>query len=92
MKYIIGAEAVLTPEQERVLADFEIVQSLDLFPQELWSRIDDIEICYFGTWCHQVLTVDYFKFFHVNVNDDNTICEAASLKFCFCHLFQYVSV
>ena len=92
MKYILGETAIITPEQERVLADFEIVRSLDLCPQELWSGVDDIEICHFGTWCRQVLTVDYFKFFHVNVNDNDAIHEVLSLRFRFCHLFNRVSV
>ena len=92
MKYILGENAVTTPDQDQVLADFEIVRSLELFPQELWSGVDDIEICHFGTWCRQVLTVDYFKFFHVDVNDDDAICEVLSLKFRFCHLFNRVSV
>ena len=91
MKYILGAEAVTTPDQHQVLADFEIVRSLDLFPQELWSDVDDIDIGHFGTWCRQVLTFDYFKFFHVDVNNDDNIRKVLSLKFRFRHLFNRVS-
>ena len=92
MKYILGENAVTTPDQDRVLADFEIVRSLDLFPQELWSDVDDIDIGHFATWCRQVLTFDYFKFFHVDVNNDDNIREVLSLKFRFRHLFNCVSV
>ena len=65
IKTILGENAIITPEQERVLADFEIVRSLELFPQQMWSSVDEFEICRFGTWCRQVLTVDYFDFFKV---------------------------
>ena len=92
MKYILGAEVVTTPEQDRVLADFEIVRSLDLFPQELWSGVDDIDIGHFGTWCRQQLTVDSFKFFHVDVNNDDNIRKVLSLKFRFRHLFNRVYI
>ena len=92
MQYILGENAIITPEQGQILADFEVVKALDLFPKEMWSDVDDIEISHFGTWCHQVLTVDYFKFFHVDVNNDDNIREVLSLKFRFRHLFNRVSV
>ena len=84
MKYILGENAVTTPEQDQVLTDFEIVKALDLFPKELWSDVGGIDISHFGTsWCHQVLTFDNFKFFHVDVNNDDTIREVLSIKFRF---------
>ena len=92
MNYILGEDAIITPEQDQVLADFEIVKALDLFPKELWSDVGDIDIGHFGKWCRQVLTVDHFKFFHVDVNDDNHIRQVLSLKFRFRHLFNRVSV
>ena len=88
MKTILGENAIITPEQERVLADFEIVRSLDLFPQQMWSSVDDFEICHFGTWCHQVLTVHNFDFFEVNESKNDSIREVGSFKFRFRHLFQ----
>ena len=92
MKSILGENAVITFEQGQVLSDFEIVKSLDLFPKEMWSDVDDIEISHFGKWCHQVLTFEIFQFFHVDVNDDDHIREVLSLKFRFRHLYNRVSV
>ena len=92
MKYILSENAKITPDQDRVLADFEIVKSLDLFPQELWSSVDDMDIGHFGKWCHQVLTFEIFQLFHVDVNNDDHIREVLSLKFRFRHLFNRVSV
>ena len=83
MNYILGEDVIITPDQVSVLADFEVIKSLDLFPKEMWSDVGDIEISHFGKWCHQVLTFDYFKLFHVDVNNDDNIREV-SFAFAIC--------
>ena len=77
MKSILGTEAVITPEQSQILADYEVIKALRLFPECDWRLVDDYEITHFGTWCHQVLTAHFWGFVKPEDNTEKSVYDCA---------------
>ena len=91
MKSILRRETSVTPEQSQILADYEVIKALCLFPGCDWQLVDDYEITHYGMWCHQVLTAHFWGFFKPEDNTEKAEYDCAHLKFRFRHLFNVAS-
>ena len=91
MKYILDENTVITPEQGQILADYEVIKALRLFPDCDWQLVDDYEITHFGMWCHQVLTAHFWGFFKPEDNTAKAEYDCGNLKFRFRHLLNVAS-